>query len=94
LKARAKHGNAHRTLTTEETPKFAKSIERKALAQSLSNRGKTMKVLFVISNSETAFWLSEVTHPYWHLAERGVEVDFASPQGLQGCLRSLQRSLF
>lgn len=40
-----------------------------------------MKVLFVISNSETAFWLSEVTHPYWHLIERGVEVDFASPKG-------------
>jgi putative intracellular protease/amidase len=40
-----------------------------------------MKVLFVISNSDTAFWLSEVTHPYWHLTERGVEVDFASPQG-------------
>jgi len=40
-----------------------------------------MKVLFVISNSETAFWLSEVTHPYWHLTERGVAVDFASPQG-------------
>ena len=40
-----------------------------------------MKVLFVISSSETAFWLSEVTHPYWHLTERGVEVDFASPNG-------------
>ena len=40
-----------------------------------------MRVLFVISNSETAFWLSEVTHPYWHLTERGIEVDFASPQG-------------
>jgi putative intracellular protease/amidase len=40
-----------------------------------------MKVLFVISNSETAFWLSEVTHPYWHLTERAVVVDFASPQG-------------
>ena len=40
-----------------------------------------MKVLFIISNSETAFWLSEVTHPYWHLVERGVEVDFASPTG-------------
>jgi hypothetical protein len=25
--------------------------------------------------------LSEVTHPYWHLTERGVEVDFASPSG-------------
>jgi putative intracellular protease/amidase len=40
-----------------------------------------MKVLFIISNSETAFWLSEVTHPYWHLTERGVEIDFASPAG-------------
>jgi putative intracellular protease/amidase len=40
-----------------------------------------MKVLFVISNSDTAFWLSEVTHPYWHLTERGVEVAFASPKG-------------
>ncbi len=40
-----------------------------------------MKVLFIISSSETAFWLSEVTHPYWHLTEREVEVDFASPKG-------------
>jgi putative intracellular protease/amidase len=40
-----------------------------------------MKVLFIISGSDTAFWLSEVTHPYWHLTERGVEVDFASPTG-------------
>jgi putative intracellular protease/amidase len=40
-----------------------------------------MKVLFIISSSDTAFWLSEVTHPYWHLTERGVEVDFASPSG-------------
>jgi putative intracellular protease/amidase len=40
-----------------------------------------MKILFIISNSDTAFWLSEVTHPYWHLTERGAEVDFASPGG-------------
>jgi hypothetical protein len=40
-----------------------------------------MKVLFIISSSETAFWLSEVTHPYWHLIERGMQVDFASPKG-------------
>ncbi len=40
-----------------------------------------MKVLFIISSSETAFWLSEVTHPYWHLTEREVEIDFASPKG-------------
>jgi putative intracellular protease/amidase len=42
-----------------------------------------MKVLFIISSSDTAFWLSEVTHPYWHLTERDVEVDFASPKGGQ-----------
>jgi putative intracellular protease/amidase len=40
-----------------------------------------MKVLFIISSSDTAFWLSEVTHPYWHFIERGIEVDFASPAG-------------
>ena len=40
-----------------------------------------MKVPFIISSSETAFWLSEVTHPYWHFIERGVSVDFASPSG-------------
>lgn len=40
-----------------------------------------MKILFIISSSDTAFWLSEVTHPYWHLTERGIEVDFASPAG-------------
>lgn len=40
-----------------------------------------MKVLFVITNSEMGTWLSEVTHPYWHLAERDVEIDFASPRG-------------
>src|SRR6202044_87603 len=47
----------------------------------LSNARPAMRVLFIISSSETAFWLSEVTHPYWHLTERGVDVDFASPTG-------------
>ncbi len=40
-----------------------------------------MKILFIISSSDTAFWLSEVTHPYWHLTERGAEIEFASPAG-------------
>jgi putative intracellular protease/amidase len=40
-----------------------------------------MKVLFVITSHETGAWLSEITHPYWALAERGIEVDFASPRG-------------
>jgi putative intracellular protease/amidase len=40
-----------------------------------------MRVLFIISSHETGAWLSEITHPYWALAERGIEVDFASPAG-------------
>ena len=52
-----------------------------------------MKVLFIISSSDTAFWLSEVTHPYWHLTERGVEGRFRQSRRRQGRLRSLQRSV-
>ena len=40
-----------------------------------------MKVLFIVSSSDTAFWLSELTHPWWHLTERGVAIDLASPAG-------------
>ncbi len=40
-----------------------------------------MKVLFIITSAIEAVWLSEVTHPYWHLIERGVEVDFSSSKG-------------
>jgi putative intracellular protease/amidase len=40
-----------------------------------------MKVLFLITSASEATWLAEVTHPYWHLAERGIDVDFASPLG-------------
>ena len=58
------------------------SLRGPGLAEILNlTQGYPMKVLFIISSSETAFWLSEVTHPYWHLIERGVGVDFASPQG-------------
>jgi putative intracellular protease/amidase len=48
-----------------------------------------MRVLFILSNSETAFWLSELTHPYWHLTERGVEIDLSSPKGGKVVLGSL-----
>lgn len=40
-----------------------------------------MRALFIITSSKQYFWLSEVTHPYWHLSERGIEIDFASPNG-------------
>jgi putative intracellular protease/amidase len=42
-----------------------------------------MKVLFIVTN-EKYIWFSEVTHPYWHLTERGAHVDFASPKGGRG----------
>jgi putative intracellular protease/amidase len=79
--ARAARQRASHAHNLEETPKFAKSIERKARASGNPNGESHMKVLFIISSSETAFWLSEVTHPYWHLTERDVQVDFASPLG-------------
>jgi putative intracellular protease/amidase len=44
-------------------------------------RGENMKVLFIATSIENGLWLAELTHPYWHLTERGVEVDFASPKG-------------
>ena len=40
-----------------------------------------MKVLFIATSVEDGLWLAELTHPYWHLSERGVEVDVASPKG-------------
>lgn len=40
-----------------------------------------MKVLFIITGSDKKAWLSEITHPFWHLMERGIEVDFATLEG-------------
>ena len=40
-----------------------------------------MKILFLLSSAEIGFWLAECTHPYWHLTERGHEIDIASPRG-------------
>jgi putative intracellular protease/amidase len=40
-----------------------------------------MKILFVITSSPMGAWLAVVTRPYWHLSERGSEIDFASPKG-------------
>ncbi|MGF7036856.1 type 1 glutamine amidotransferase domain-containing protein [Mucilaginibacter sp. OV119] len=40
-----------------------------------------MKILFIASSAKNGFWLAELTHPYWHLSERGHEIDVASPQG-------------
>jgi putative intracellular protease/amidase len=50
---------------------------------------KPKKVLIVVSNPTTAstvgwrvgFWGAELTHPYYELTERGVEVTIASPDG-------------
>jgi len=40
-----------------------------------------MKVLFIITNDKIGYWLSELTHPYALLSERGIEIDIASPKG-------------
>ena len=40
-----------------------------------------MKVLFIATSAENGLWLAELTHPYWNLSERDVEIDIASPAG-------------
>jgi len=50
---------------------------------------KPKKVLIVVANPTTAatvgwrvgFWAAELTHPYYELTERGIEVTIASPDG-------------
>ena len=50
---------------------------------------KPKKVLILVANPTTAttvgwrvgFWGAELTHPYYELTERGVEVTIASPDG-------------
>jgi putative intracellular protease/amidase len=50
---------------------------------------KPKKVLIVVANPATAttvgwpvgFWAAELTHPYFELTERGIEVTIASPDG-------------
>ena len=47
------------------------------------------KVLIVVANPTTSttlrcpvgFWGAELTHPYYELTERGIEVTIASPNG-------------
>lgn len=40
-----------------------------------------MRALFLVTGSDKYTWMSEVTHPFWHLSERGVEIDFFTPEG-------------
>ena len=50
---------------------------------------KRKKVLMVVANPAVSttlgwpvgFWAAELTHPYYELTERGVEVTIASPDG-------------
>jgi putative intracellular protease/amidase len=52
-------------------------------------RSKPRKVLMVVANPAVSsnngwpvgFWAAELTHPYYELTERGVEVTIASPDG-------------
>lgn len=40
-----------------------------------------MKALIIATSVEQGLWLAELTHPYWHLSERHVDIDIASPKG-------------
>ncbi len=50
---------------------------------------RTRKVLIVVANPSTSttlgwpvgFWAAELTHPYYELTERGIQVTIASPDG-------------
>ncbi|NPD70253.1 type 1 glutamine amidotransferase domain-containing protein (plasmid) [Lichenicola cladoniae] len=44
-------------------------------------KAPTSRVLFLVSSAEIGFWLAELTHPFWHLTERGASIDLASPKG-------------
>jgi putative intracellular protease/amidase len=39
------------------------------------------KVLFIVSSADIGFWLAELTHPYWHMVERGAQITLSSPNG-------------
>ena len=56
--------------------------------QTDSVRSSPKQVLIVVANPTTnqygwpvGFWAAELTHPYYELSERGVEVTIASPSG-------------
>jgi putative intracellular protease/amidase len=51
------------------------------MAATNQNWGEHMKVLFIATSVEHGLWLAELTHPYWHLSEREIEIDIASPKG-------------
>lgn len=42
-----------------------------------------MRALFIVTGSDKYTWMSEVSHPFWHLAERGIDIDFFTPEGGQ-----------
>jgi putative intracellular protease/amidase len=53
-----------------------------------SVRSRPKRVLIVVANPATSqygwpvgFWAAELTHPYFELTERGIEVTIASPNG-------------
>jgi hypothetical protein len=53
------------------------------------NPDKPKRVLVLASNPAVSeqtgwpigFWWAELTHPYWEFAERGYQIDVASPDG-------------
>jgi putative intracellular protease/amidase len=73
-------------MTTTDKAQVASGGEHHVRTDSVSSRPK--KVLIVVANPTTnqlgwpvGFWAAELTHPYFELTERGVQVTIASPNG-------------
>jgi putative intracellular protease/amidase len=73
-----------RFVATDTSPGFADHRMRVDLVST-----KPKRVLLVVANPATAtttgwpvgFWAAELTHPYYELVERGIDVTIASPSG-------------
>ena len=67
-----------------------KHIDTAVCMKRIVEESKKKRVLIVVTNHETlgktsypaGLWLSELTHPYFELADHGIEVDIASPKGV------------
>jgi putative intracellular protease/amidase len=73
-------------MTSTDKAQVAGGSEHHVRNDSVSSRPK--KVLIVVANPTTnqlgwpvGFWAAELTHPYFELTDRGVEVTIASPNG-------------
>jgi putative intracellular protease/amidase len=73
-------------VATTDTVQVSGGASHRMRADSVSSRPK--RVLIVVANPTTnqhgwpvGFWAAELTHPYYELTDRGIEVTIASPNG-------------